>query len=281
MPNAYVDLQTLKATGGLSLGTGTAYDSRLRSIIEDVSRQIDRYCNRTFFYSVRTQTFDGDGSQVLLVPDCISIGSLREDTNMDGTYETTWASADFVLYPLNSAPTSVDIAKPFSSIRVSEQSDGTEDSFIKGRRGYEIVGTWGYSKVSRDSGLNGTLANSTATALVLSASSTGTLEIGHTVLIDDELVCITGTSGATTATVTRALNGTTGTAHTDKDCNIIEYPGPVLEACFIQGSRLWKRRDSGFASQIGFPESGQMVTWRGSLDPDVKGLLSPYRRVPL
>lgn len=277
MPNAYVDLATIKGTGGLNIA-GTAYDARLRGIAENISREIDRFCNRQFYYYVGTLFFDGDGSIELIVPDLVSIDSIAEDTNFDGTFETTWGASDYILYPRNADPTGThDKAGPYSRLVVSEKSNGTQDLFINGKDMYRVVGTWGYSKTTRDSLLNGTLADSTATSLVLSGSASGTIEVGMTLLVDDEQVYVTATTG-TSATVTRAVNGTTGTAHTNKDVNIVTYPGPVVEAVFMQVARLWKRRDSGFASQIGVPETGQLTVWQGGLDKDVQMLLWPYRR---
>lgn len=278
MPNAYIDLQTLKSTGGLNLGTGTIYDGRLRQLTEAISREIDRYTNRVFYYYITNKEFNGNGKNELLIPDLVSIGTLLEDTNYDGTFETGWATADYILYPRNAEPTKADFGRPYTSIRVSDKTGGTQDFFQAGLSNYRITGTWGYWKVSHASGANGTLADSTSTALVLSASATGTIEKGMTLLIDDELLYVTNTT-ATTAHVQRGVNGSTATIHTNIAVSIFDFPGPVQEACFIQSARVWRRKDSGFASAIGMPDTGMMMTWRGSLDPDVKMLLGGYRKL--
>lgn len=278
MANSYVDLALLKGSGALNLGTGTAYDKRLLQLAENVSREVDRYTNRHFFYNVRVITFDGDASIRLITPDLVSISSLKEDTNYDGTFETTWTGTDYVLMPRTANPTAADYGGPYTHIEVNRKSNGLEDAFLRGQEMYEITGTWGYWKVSKDSGLNGTLSDATTTSLVLSGSATGTVEIGHTVLIDDELVYVTGITTGTLATVERAVNGSTGTVHSNKDVNIIQFPGPVVEATFIQLARLWRRKDSAFASQVGMPETGQLTTWTGGLDGDLKAMLQPFRR---
>ena len=54
----------------------------------------------------------------------------------------------------------------------------------------------------------------------------------------------------------------------------------VAEACLLQTSRLWKRKDSGFADSVGLPQTGTFKVYRG-LDPDVRHLLSPYRKPPI
>jgi hypothetical protein len=278
MANSYIDLQTLKGEGGFDLATGTAYNIRLRSLAEHVSEQIDRWCNRHFYYRVQTRTFDGDGSTSLLVPDLISVSSIKEDSNEDGTFDTTWSSTDYILYPQNVDPTSTGgFSRPYNQLQVSQKSNGTQDFFEKGQANYQIEGTWGFQKISYDSGLNGTLANATATSLVLSGAVTGTIEPGHTCLIEDELVYVTNTAG-TAATVVRGINGSTAAAHANQDVNVITYPGPVIEAVFTQVGRIWRRKDSAFGGSVGFPETGQFGPWIGGLDPDVKTLIGPYRK---
>lgn len=280
MPNTYVDWATFQGSGGLNLGTGTAYVKRLvMGLAETISREVDRYCNRHFYYVVESRNFDGDGSTSLMVPDLIAVGTLLEDTNYDGTFETGWSTTDYYKFPQAANPTARDYGQPYTQLVVNAKSDGTQDVFIKGQQTYACTGTWGYWKVTKNSGATGTLANGTTTTLVLSAAATGSVEIGHTVLIDNELVYVTNTSG-TTVTVERGINGSTATAHTGTGniVYVLQYPGPVQEAVFIQTARLWRRKDAAFANTVGMPETGQMMTWTGNLDPDVRMLLSSYRR---
>lgn len=51
-------------------------------------------------------------------------------------------------------------------------------------------------------------------------------------------------------------------------------PAPVIEACLIQGARVFKRKDSPFGV-AGSPEVGEM-RFIPRLDPDVRQLLEPY-----
>jgi len=51
-------------------------------------------------------------------------------------------------------------------------------------------------------------------------------------------------------------------------------PTPVIEACLIQGARVFKRRDSPFGV-AGAPEVGE-IRIIPRLDPDVRQLLEPY-----
>lgn len=281
MPNAYVSLTTFKASAGLDI-SGTAYDTRLRQLLENVSRQLDRYCDRYFYFTqIETREFSGRGLKYLLLPDIISIqgSGLREDTNLDGTFETVWAAADFLYSPYNAAPTTtLGFARPYTRIEVNERSDGTQDTFLNAQRNYQVTGTWGYSRVLIDvAGNLSASIDSTVTTLTL--TSAGTISIGETIMINDEQMYITGTGTGSNLTVERNANGGTGATHTaTANVQIVVYPEPIQEAVFIQAARLWKRRDSGFASQVGMPETGQLLVFTGGLDKDVKTLLSPYIR---
>ena len=59
------------------------------------------------------------------------------------------------------------------------------------------------------------------------------------------------------------------------DIFIFRYPGPVVEACLLRTSRLWRSRDPGEAG--GSTGSTDLP----GVDPDVQRLLSSYRRAPL
>ena len=275
--NSYVTLDTLKGTGALNIA-GTAYDTRLLSLIENVSRQVDRECNRFFFFEIGTRFFDGDGGTELFIPDLIAIDTLKEDTNNDGTLETSLAAADYILEPYNARPTNQN-GRPYTRIRVSPKTGGTQDVFQKDIKNYEISGTWGFRQVTKNSTQNGTLADGTTGTLVFDGGTIN-IEVGQTLLIDSEQLYIKSKSG-TSGQVDRAQNGSTGTAHTNSDVMIIQYPGEIAEATFIQTSRLWKRKDSGFADQLGFPETGQLTVFQGPLDKDMINLIAPYKKLPL
>lgn len=282
MANSYVTLDTLKGTGALNI-TGTAYDARLRALMEAVSRQVDSYCNRVFYFYTQAKTFDGNGGQDLLIPDLIAVGTLREDNNNDGTLDTTWAAADYIKEPQNAAPTQ-EWGGPYSWLRVNPNSNGSQDVFQRGDQNYQLTGTWGYWQLTKAPGLTGTVADGTAGTLLLSGTA-ALLEQLQTILVGtgtaQEWMYVTALAG-TAATVERAKNGSTGTAHSAAPVIVAQYPGPVSEGVLIQAARLWKRKDSGFAAEVGMPEAGgMMVVLKGGLDSDVRELLAPYRKVAL
>lgn len=55
-----------------------------------------------------------------------------------------------------------------------------------------------------------------------------------------------------------------------------DVPAAIREACLLQASRLYKRKDAPFGV-TGSAEHGQLQTITG-IDPDVKELLKPYMR---
>ena len=279
MANPYVSLTTLKASGGLDIA-GTAYDDRLVGLLENVSQEINRYLDRHFYFvQGEARTFSGLGRKYLLIPDLIAIpgSGLKEDTNMDGTFETVWLAADFFYSPSNAAPTSTyGLAMPYTKLEVNDKSNGAQDTFLKEQRNYEITGTWGYSRVLVDvvGNLSASIDATVTTAVLTSA---GTLSRGETLVIDSEQFYITSTGTGSNLTFERGINNSTTATHTaTANVQIVVYPGPVQEAVFIQTARLWKRRDSGFASEVGMSETGQMFVLTSGLDKDVKALLHSY-----
>ena len=284
MRNTYLTLDALKSTGGLNI-TGTAYDSRLLILLENVSRQVDRYTNRVFYPWSGTQMFSGDGSTSMLVPDLISVTTLKEDENEDGTFELTWAGSgtggtDFFLEPFENQPSSTieQIAKPFTKISVNPHSNGTQDEFIQSVRNYEVVGTWGYSHVQRDFGnvASGSLGGSGSITLTTAGTAH---EVGQLLLIDSEWIYVKAVTTGTLLTVDRGVNGSTPTIHASGTAVLqVIFPGPVQEAVRIQAARLWKRNESAFSNLLGMDQTGQIAVFQGGLDGDVKALLHPYRK---
>ena len=272
MTNAYADLSTLKSSAVLNI-TGTGLDARLLALLEDVSRWIDRYCNRHFFALITTRVFDGNGARELQLPDLISITTLKTDENQDRVFELTWSSGDYLLYPLNAEPLQ-PWGQPYSRVLVDTEA-GSRPAFPAGKSTVEISGKWGFREVAEDSGADinegGTFS---ATDTTLTVTDGSLLAVGQTVLIESEQLYITAIA-TNDLTVVRGVNGTIAATHPDAtDLSIFRYPGSVVEACLLQVSRLWRRGSSaGFAGAGGPPV--------GALDPDVQRLLSSYRRLPV
>ena len=281
MTNAYVTLDTIKSSGVLNI-SGTGDDTRLLALIEAVSRVIDRYCGRHFYSMKTAKRFDGDGGVSLLVPDLISIdaGGLKTDDNKDRSFETTWATTDYLLLPSNADPTNSDNpeARPFSKIEVDRDA-GTKAFFRTGRELVQITGEWGYRRhLERASETANAIADATTASIAVSARTDA--EAGHTLLIDSEQLYVKSYTG-NTLTVARGVNGSTAASHGGGAViDIYRHPGPIVEAAIMQTARLWRRKDSAFSNVAGFPETGQTRIAQG-IDADVAMLLGQYRKLPV
>lgn len=264
MTNAYADLTTLKSSGVLNI-TGAAFDARLLALLENVSRWVDNYCNRRFYVLNTTRRFDSEGGSQLPVPDLISVTTLKTDENRDGAFELTWSSNDYLLYPLNAEPQQL-WGRPYSRVLVDTEA-GTRAAFPAGKSTVEITGKWGFREVVEDSGADineGAALGASDTTLTVTGGSQ--FAPGQTALIESEQLYITGIAN-NDLSVVRGVNGTVATSHPDgTDIFIFHYPGPVVEACLIQASSWWQRRDAALTVSL-------------EPDPEAQRLLSPYRRL--
>ncbi len=277
MAHSYADVLTLKGTAYLNItSTVTAHDVALRGLLEIASEEADRYCGRWFYARQGTLTFDGKGGTLLNLPDFTTLTGVKEDTNADGTFETTWGTADFLNWPYNAQPTS-DNARPYQAIMVSRLSNGTQDVFLRGQQNYQLVGTWGFQSYTIGSATGSSSINAAALSVPLNASASGVIEPGMTILIDTEQMYVTASTG-TAVTVLRAMNGSTaGTHGSGSLISVYQYPSPVRQAVLMHAGRLFKRAQAGFASESGAPD-GQVTVFRGGMDADVRALLDAYKR---
>ena len=281
MANSYVSLDVFKSSGVLNI-TGTGDDSRLLALLKNVSRVVDRYCNRQFYLLSATRKFDGLGGHELLVPDLVAVDTsgLKTDDNKERTFETTWGTTDYLLLPSNADPASADNpgSRPYSSVVVDVDA-GTKADWPVGRQTVQIGGQWGWWRhLTRASETANAIADATTTSVTV--SSRADVEAGHTLLIDSEQLFVSSYSG-NTLTVVRGVNGTTAASHSGGAAiDIYEYPGPIIEATILQAARIWRRRDSALAPDVGFPETGRSRTGSG-LDADTRLMLGQYRKPPV
>lgn len=281
MANAYVSVDTIKSGSVLNI-TGSADDTRLRRLIENTGRQIDRHCNRHFFVLCATRKFDGGECQMLLIPDLISIDTdgLKTDDNRNRAFETIWATSDYLLLPSNADPVTAGnpLSRPYTRIGVDVDA-GTKSAFPIGRETVQVSGQWGWWRhIRRATETANEIADSTTTSVTVSSRSD--VEAGHTLLIDSEQVYVESYS-TNTLTVSRGVNGTSAAAHSaGAAIDIYEYPEPIVEATIMQAARLWRRKDGAFAGVTGFPETGQ-TRISGRRDPDVEHILGLYRKTPV
>ena len=261
--NTYTSLHTLKSPSILNL-TDDAHDDRLLMLAENVSRHIDRFCNRHFFCLKATRLFDGSGGDTLLVPDLISLdpAGLKTDDDLDGSFETTWPDSDYLLYPANADPAAgLDVSSPYNKLVVNTTS-GLRESFPDGRRTVPLSGQWGYwTRLWTAEGSLEEALDTDETDAPLERRHRPVPRTHHT-----------GRFGAD-------VRPEDSRQHPNRDprrqrnhpathlfgdgVRVFAYPGPVTEAAILQVSRLWRNDplDTG-------------------LHPNARHLLSSYRRLP-
>ncbi len=278
MSNAYVTVDYLKSEGWLNITVNTGFDAALRRLLENGSRLIDAITNRHFFALQQTVELDGDGTiDLLLDEDLIAVNTLKTDTNLDRTFDTTWAATDYSLKPYNANPAGgLDNAYPYDEIQVDLDA-GSKGAWTRGNRRVQIDGEWGYwRRLKRATETANEAMDATETGL--DVDSRADIEAGHTILVDSEQMYVESYS-SNTLTVVRGVNGTTAATHlTSAVIDIYVYPEQISQALIIGASQIWKRRSAGFASTIGFPDGSMSVFDR--FDPMVRKMLDPFEKFP-
>ena len=262
----YGDLAKLKDDSLLKdPASGTGDDDELFQLLLSVSEWIDHYCNRHFYPRTDTLLFDGRGAAQLLVPDLVSVTSLKEDDNGDLSFNQTWSSTDYWLQPYNAGPTQ-HWGSPYTALRARAEGDKAA-GFALGEQNFQLVGVWGYSQFSEYGGTDLDDASMTTTKTTVAVDDGTQFEIGQTVLIGSEQMLITAIS-SNNLTVTRGLNGTTAVAHADNTTmDILRWPASVERAALIQTARIWTR-SADF----------EPFFVDADLDTDVRLLLESFRK---
>ena len=270
---SYASRDALKTVADI---TGTGDDAQYRRVLEAVSLQLDAFMRRTFRTYLATYYFTPRSSRRVLLDaeelglGLLSVTTLKTDEDGDRTYETTWATTDYDLFPLNAA----NKQRPYWEIAITPE--GTE-AFPKVQKGLEVVGKWGfYEDLVRSSSLLAEALDATETAVDVDDGTD--FEVLQTILVDSEQMYITAIA-TNTLTVIRGVNGTTAATHSDNAViDVYRYPYAVQEATLMQASRLWTRRASGYANEVGFSDTGTMRPWVG-MDLEVQEMLDDYRLV--
>jgi len=117
--------------------TTDEYDALISGWVGTAKELIDKYCKRAFDTVTATARYF-DGGAILFIDDLVSIDAsgFKLDQDGDGVYESTLATTDYELYPLNTTPKTL--------IKISSNSN--YGGFATGiKKGVQITGTWGYS----------------------------------------------------------------------------------------------------------------------------------------
>lgn len=245
-------------------------DTTFRECLEAATLQIDNATQRTFREYTGTRVYTPYYSDRLDIDDLLAVTTLKTDTDDDYSYDESWATTDYALWPFNAV---VD-GQPYT--RVLTKPNGTRVFSPLSDQSVQIVGRWGYNRTLEriSSLLNGAL---TSTATSMTIDSGPDLEELDTLLIDSEQIYVTAVQG-NTITIVRGVNGTTGASHLDNAViDRYKYPATIVKACRLQATRLFMR-DKAPLGVLGGPDTGY-VRMKSELDPDVLQLLGDYIRI--
>ena len=140
--NGYATLAQVKAAMRI---TDSVDDDLLETAIESASRQIDGHCERRFYTTATTRIYTPNDSFVCEIDDLVSITSLKTSSDVDGSFDTTWANDDYQLEPLNGIAGGMDVS--YTQIRA------TGDYLFPlsgGEATVQVVGTFGWASVPSD-----------------------------------------------------------------------------------------------------------------------------------
>jgi hypothetical protein len=122
--------------------TDVADDYTLEQMVEAISRAIEAETHRRFYTTANDETryYSPDDSYTLMPDDdVLSVTTLATDEDGDRVYETTWAAADYELWPYNAA---LD-GKPYLEIRATIPVGTYVFPILP--KAAKVVGKFGYS----------------------------------------------------------------------------------------------------------------------------------------
>lgn len=276
--NLYNDLTAVKADLGI---TATTDDARLLTMLKAASRAIDNICKRHFYTISETRFFDG--AVPLWIDDLLSINTSGLTTDEDGnaTFENTFATTDYILYPLNEYP----------KIKIELSPDSDYGSFGYPQKGCSIAGLWGYGDgisvtpytTSGDSVQD--TGGISATATSITVTDADNFSAGQNIVIPESSAseqCYVSAINSSTniLTVIRAINGTTGATHAkDKTIYIYDYPADIEQVCLEIACRLFAIRGKAFQSERLGDYAYTLTLTENELSPNEKALLQPYKKM--
>jgi hypothetical protein len=265
--NGYCTLTEILAFLPNSTNETTA---QLEQSIEAASRAIEMQTGRVFYPALKTNRYDLPElwftNELQFVDDALELLTV---TNGD---DTTIASTEYNLYPLNSYPKKRLVLKNTSTVSFEADADGNGEAVL------DIYGVWACHKNYgaawlAATTLNGAIASTSATTFT--ATSGTPLAAGQVIRIDNELLLVTNVS-TNTITITRAWNGSTAATHdTASVVKIWQYEGDIKRATLIQATRYYKRATAIFGT-TGGGEMGAQPVQLAKLDPDVMLIIEPY-----
>lgn len=238
--NTYATLKEIRENIGLT-SSETSDDSLLLRQLNAASREIDRAANRFFFSKNATFIFDGTSAERLVVPDLLSVSTLKGDLDGDGAFDdvTLTEGTDFRLRPNNKFPkTEIEL--------ISTRSY----SFPTSKASIELVGVAGYGDGESADPWSTAVASNTATTSdastkTVSVSDGDDFSVGETLLLDGSEQVYIESIATNDLTVERAVNGTTGATHAGVTIQRAKYPDNIRQFTLELALIFFSNRDAG------------------------------------
>lgn len=271
--NCYVD--GARITELLSLGASQADDALI--IADAASRIADQMTGRHFYTETATRYYAGTERDTLPVHDLIAITSLKTDADLDETYSDTWAKGtDFEVIP--------EAGYPWTAIR-RKRGDSLFKLYapsVNQANWIQIVGTFGAGDMRsadpwQSLAITGTVATADGTALTLSNGDGVTA--GYTLKLGTEQMFVTARTGHT-ATVVRAVNGTTATTHSTAAVYKAVYPAIVVNGTEAVARMLWRDVGSAGLMQETIKNYSYMLTTAENQSATTRRIFNALRREP-
>jgi len=146
--NGYCALSELKAFVNIADSND---DAELEDAVNSASRQIDAYCGRKFYADGGTsaKVYRSTNPYKVTVDDISTATGLvlKYDDSDDGTYDTTVAASDYILYPLNAEAFGID-GLGFTHIELL--TDGPHEFptvASNNRPRIQVTAKWGFAAV--------------------------------------------------------------------------------------------------------------------------------------
>jgi len=271
--NCYVDAGRISEL--LSIATADVADALV--IADAASRIADQMTGRHFYTETATRYYDGTERDTLPVHDLLSITSLKTDADLDESYSDTWVKGtDFEVIPDNGYPWTAIRRKRGDSLFNLYAPSSNQANWI------QIVGTFGAGDMrSADpwasAGLTGTVASTDGTSLTISVSAG--LVAGQTIKIGSEQMFVQSVT-TTTATVVRAVNGTTGTTHAGQAVYKAVYPAVIVNGTEAVAGILHRNIGGAGMIQETIKNYSYMRSTAANEDAQIRRIFSNLRREP-
>ena len=217
----YNELTTVNAVRSSYLSiVGTGDDTLMRDIIRSVSADIERAAHRSFSPRIATHYFDYQrdvyGAFLTFDDDLLEIATL---TNGDST---TISSNAYVFEPRNTFPR--------YALKLLNSSGVYWTYALDTENAISVAGTWGYHSDYTNAwqAVDVTNASATNTTTSITTVGSGLIKAGQLLKIDSEYLYATSVA-TTTATVTRAVNGSTAATHSNTTTIYAWTPDAAIE----------------------------------------------------